>query len=46
MIPATLAATAVAMILCVRAMLDGRTGDAALCLAFTLAGLALWGAAL
>jgi hypothetical protein len=46
MIPVTLAATVAAMILAARAMLDGRTGDAALCLALTLAGFALWGAAL
>lgn len=54
MIPATLAATVVATAMATiaaialggRAILDGRIGDAALCLAFTLAGLTLWGAAL
>ena len=54
MIPATLAATVVATAMATiaaialggRAILDGRIGDAALCLAFALAGLALWGAAL
>ena len=44
MIAATSAATIAAMILGTRAMLDGRAGDAALCLALTLAGFVLWGA--
>lgn len=45
MIAATAAATIAAIVLAVRAMLDGRAGDAALCLALTLAGFVLWGAA-
>lgn len=45
MMAATAAATIAAIVLGARAILDGRKGDAALCLALTLAGVVLGGAA-